>query len=353
MFVALDSDGRRCELLSHQQADQLRTAGAHVFCPACKERLLIKNGSQLPAHFAHRSHACSFGEPESAEHLRGKLLLRDIALAGGWEAELEVYLPDQQQRIDVLISRGVQRRALEFQCSPLGARRLLERTAGYASVGLATQWLLGKRYFNDKAAAGRNKFAVLGDSGLELRFLDSQNCRLWRDIQVRRRSSMRQALWPMRDRCVRRGRPLHPLAQARQLAQGLHYGQREYVRLQQRCYARGFNLAGCPWVVHLELSDLPGLVRAEDLLRVEWLLRFSGADCITSAANLDFWRQSIKSAALPLVDAQAYAHLLALVFCAALVQRGYLRALGSGWQWLRQPEWYPDSDRKLAHFTAI
>ncbi|WP_196246218.1 competence protein CoiA [Lacticaseibacillus zhaodongensis] len=353
MFVALDQEGRRCELLSHEQAAGLKRAQAPVFCPACGERLLIRNGSQLPAHFAHRSHACNFGEPESSEHLRGKMLLRDIAVAGGWTAELEVYLPEQKQRIDVLITHGAQRRALEFQCSPLAAGRLRERTQGYASLGLPTQWLLGKRYFNDRAAAGRAKFAILGPRGLELRFLDSARGLLWRDTQLRRHGGQRQSLWPQLGQSYGWGRGVQPVTAARKLALALHYQQRPYLRLQNQCYPRRLNLAGCPWVVQHGLSDLPGLVLPEDLLRVQWLLQFSAVPRITVAANLAFWQQAIRTSALPLVNAQAYAELVAPQFCAELVRRGYLEWRADAWQWLQQPQWYPDLDTKLAQFNSF
>ncbi len=93
MFVALDEENRRVILTSHEQAQQLRNRSFH--CPICKQRVLIKNGVVMPAHFAHRQRSDNEGEPESVEHLTGKSWLVTwlgipILLAGYGEQE---YLP--------------------------------------------------------------------------------------------------------------------------------------------------------------------------------------------------------------------------------------------------------------------
>lgn len=53
MFVALDKNNQRVTLTSHDQAANLTHQTFH--CPICKQVVRIKNGTVMPAHFAHRS----------------------------------------------------------------------------------------------------------------------------------------------------------------------------------------------------------------------------------------------------------------------------------------------------------
>ena len=350
MFVSEDNAGKRIELLSHAAATQLKAAGTQAFCPGCHAPLILKNGPQIPAHFAHRNKAdCWMSEPESAEHLRGKMLLLRIATTSGWQAQLEVPVREMQQRIDVLLTRGQQQVALEFQCSPLSANRLYERTAGYARLGMQTQWFLGSKYLRSKKGAGRLKFAQLTTDGLSLRYLDTTREQIVVDTQVTADSCMRARIWPKLLNARRVGFQRTPVAAAQRLAQSLQYGDRTAILVQKDCYLRGCNLAGCPWPVHDGLVNYAGLLEREDLLRVRWLFQFAGRD-VTEHANALFWLRAVDPRKLPLVNAQAYSRMVATSFNAALEQRAYLRRIGGGWHWLRSPQWYADIEQKLRHY---
>lgn len=109
-----------------------------LFCPCCQSPVILKAGPQKIAHFAH-SHgtAChAFSEGESKEHLAGKRLLQQFVPT----AQLEVYLPELEQRPDLLANQL----ALEFQCSPLSFSRFFDRTTGYLNNGYQPVWLFGK-----------------------------------------------------------------------------------------------------------------------------------------------------------------------------------------------------------------
>lgn len=350
MFVAEDATGKRIELLSHESAAQFKASGEQALCPGCHTPLILKNGQQLPAHFAHQRKAdCWMSEPESAEHLRGKMLLLRIAESSGWRAQLEVPVREMEQRIDVLLTRGRQQLALEFQCSPLSANKLYERTAGYARLGMQTQWFLGNKYLRSKKGAGRLKFALLTGDGLTLRYLDTVHERLITDSQINADSSMRRCVWPQLLGVRRVGYNRNPLAAAQRLARALQYGDRNALLVQKTCYLQGCNLAGCPWPVHTDLINYAGLVDREELLRVRWLLQFAGRD-VSDHANALFWSRAVDPRKLPLVSTQAYSRIVAATFTTSLQKHAYLQRIGGGWRWLCAPQWYDDVEQKVQHY---
>ncbi len=350
MFVAEDAAGKRIELLSHDMAAKFKASGVVALCPGCHSVLQLKNGQQMPAHFAHKSkHDCWMNEPESAEHLRGKMLLLRIAVANGWNAQLEVPVQAMAQRIDVLITRGQQRLALEFQCSPLSANRLYERTAGYARLGMQTQWFLGSKYLQSTKRARSLKFAQLTEDGLAVRYLDTARERIVLDQHINADTCLRGAIWPQAQSTRQVGTSKDAIAAARRLAQALQLGDRTALLLQKECYLQGRNLAGCPWLVHDDLFNYAGLLEREELLRVRWLLQFAGHD-VRDHAHALFWSRAVDPRKLPLVNAHAYSQQVAANLITSLESHGYLQRISGAWRWLRVPEWYADIDQKVRHY---
>lgn len=137
MLLAKNSQAQWC--LAKEMIGQPRQA---YFCPSCHEAVILKCGSKLIPHFAHRSLAkCqSFSEGESYEHLLGKLLLFDF-LSSQSSPKLEAYLPELQQRPDILWGK----RAVEVQCSKISFAIFWQRTRGYCQAGYQPLWLLGKQ----------------------------------------------------------------------------------------------------------------------------------------------------------------------------------------------------------------
>ena len=111
-------------------------------CPGCKQAVVLKKGRVKIPHFAHRRAACdSFSEGETREHLHNKALMQ--RWSGG---QLEAYLPELQQRPDVLWRRV----AIEVQCSRLSLERLVERVVNYRKHGYVSWWLLGQQFVPKK-----------------------------------------------------------------------------------------------------------------------------------------------------------------------------------------------------------
>lgn len=117
-------------------------------CPSCKSPVHLKVGAVMRPHFAHyQNRACQvFSEGETAEHIQGKMHLKEWLESQDIEVELEAYLPELQQRPDLLVTYHGQKIAIEFQCSSLSIHKVTERTAGYLKNGYRVIWILGENF---------------------------------------------------------------------------------------------------------------------------------------------------------------------------------------------------------------
>lgn len=130
--------------LSRTEVEQLK--GQPYFCPVCKEPVRIKNGKVKLPHFSHYNNSnCTLHfEGETFEHLVLKEMFTKWCDEQSICYELEKYLPELNQRPDILIGNI----ALEIQCSPLSVQRLVERTKNYQKNGYIPIWICGKRIFS-------------------------------------------------------------------------------------------------------------------------------------------------------------------------------------------------------------
>lgn len=121
--------------------------------PCCGARLILRWGLRKARHFAHAPRArCPYdrwSEPESAEHLAGKIMLygwcRD-RLAGQLRTlALEHPLPESLQRPDLYLElTDGTRYAIEYQRSAIGPGEWQERHDSYARQGIFDIWILGE-----------------------------------------------------------------------------------------------------------------------------------------------------------------------------------------------------------------
>lgn len=117
------------------------------YCPVCKDKLDLKLGQIKIFHFSHkRNHLCPYhGEPESDYHLEGKRQLYRWLAKLGAEPELEPYLPDINQRPDLILREKNTAMALEFQCSPLSFSDYQKRTLSYVDAKIEPVWIIGAK----------------------------------------------------------------------------------------------------------------------------------------------------------------------------------------------------------------
>lgn len=183
MLYAIDKKGK-------QFPAQKVTKEHLLFCPVCQGRVILKNGKQKSAHFAHKScKVCTgFSEGETEEHLNLKQVVFDWLQRHSPNSaiHLEGYLPKIRQRPDVLYETL----AIEIQCSTLPYRRLEERTNTYRKNGYGVWWIIGNNFLkNKKLTMIEKRFCAFNEScGLHLWQLD------WKKKQLILRYHMKETI---------------------------------------------------------------------------------------------------------------------------------------------------------------
>ncbi|MER2027795.1 MAG: competence protein CoiA family protein [Solibacillus sp.] len=147
MLVAMTEQQQLFHLTSKFPMDELQRLKKQqsFFCPLCKEQLLLKAGQIKIPHFAHQKNSeCDslFSEGESAAHLLGKQQLFQQFSNLQLHPVLEPYIPQLQQRPDLLLTFKDRQFAIEFQCSPIGYPSFHQRTNGYLHAKITPIWIL-------------------------------------------------------------------------------------------------------------------------------------------------------------------------------------------------------------------
>lgn len=151
------------------------------YCPACKNRVCLKIGRIIRPHFAHYvNEACAvFSEGETREHLEGKLRLANYLKITEKNVQLEAYLPNLQQRPDILFEKDDRKIAVEFQCSSIPVKRIVERTEGYLNANYEVIWILGNHFnYINKLTAFHKACLYFKESDLMLFHYDVETERL-------------------------------------------------------------------------------------------------------------------------------------------------------------------------------
>lgn len=164
-FIAKDkTTGERIDI-SQYPDPRLVLVSANMVCPVCEQGMIIKAGSIIQSHFAHKPGRddcpyAAYSAGESPAHRAAKLIVRD-ALSDWFkeyidaEGSLEVYIPDvmhARNRIaDILFSfPNGWRVAHEIQLAPITPAELQERSDDYMSAGIDCFWWFGGRAATDE-----------------------------------------------------------------------------------------------------------------------------------------------------------------------------------------------------------
>ena len=227
------------------------TDSGDMICPGCHQRVYFKNGRQKIPHFAHGAHAdCdTFSEGETKEHLQGKELLARFLAKD--EGVLEAYLPQLRQRPDILWNK----RALEFQCSPLPFQRFQERTTNYQRHGYHPWWILGRHFYPkrkfshfQKACCYYTKRQIyLWHLSVEHGQLQRLGPIIW---HYHTENSFAKKSWQLTDRTIYQEKARishwHPDEYRELLAQKLVHSPKQLLLLQEQFYLRGQTLTTLP-----------------------------------------------------------------------------------------------------------
>nr|WP_289039100.1 competence protein CoiA family protein [uncultured Allobacillus sp.] len=149
MLVAKDKHGKLITAYkkNEQEISQLRHDA--FTCPECNEKVILRAGRIKVPHFAHEQQgSCSVRQGESAEHLNGKIDIKQWCHYQGYPSALEYALPEVGQRIDVVAKIGKTPVAFEYQCASISLEEFEARTNGIRKAGFMPIWIFGEQYLN-------------------------------------------------------------------------------------------------------------------------------------------------------------------------------------------------------------
>lgn len=151
MLQAQSNSGELMSLVSLTEAEiKAYKTNYQFYCPACKERVMIKAGRKTIPHFAHypKSNCPEARGGEGHYHERGKLLLYQWLQSQHLDVKLEPYLREIKQQPDLLLVVNGKRIAVEYQCARISLRHIQQRSEGYKQAGIIPIWIVGANQFN-------------------------------------------------------------------------------------------------------------------------------------------------------------------------------------------------------------
>ncbi|KAA9242725.1 MULTISPECIES: competence protein CoiA [Aerococcus] len=117
------------------------------YCPNCGQELVYRCHSRKKPHFAHQNNQLSlkYWRRESHWHLNNKEQIRQILVAKGYQAHVEVasYTPDH--RSDILFQAGDVVVSIELQASLLTKEAVISREQDYHRAKVQVLWLLNPK----------------------------------------------------------------------------------------------------------------------------------------------------------------------------------------------------------------
>jgi competence protein CoiA len=122
-----------------------------LWCPECLGPIEFRAGTSKIAHFAHRrGTTCtySYWEPESEDHIRGKLLLYEWLSQAfpNSQIALEQSIPETKQRSDILVIHpSGEKIAVEYQCSPIPEDIWQARHSLYKQANIQDLWVISSK----------------------------------------------------------------------------------------------------------------------------------------------------------------------------------------------------------------
>lgn len=133
MLVALCDGSRALAALAEK--------GPVYRCAGCMQEVILKKGSKVVHHFAHRPPmTCAYGAGETQAHMAAKMLLLEHFAAKGYQADVEYPIGEQRADVHVLSPKGASF-VFEIQHSPISPEEIAKRTEGYYKSGSAVIWL--------------------------------------------------------------------------------------------------------------------------------------------------------------------------------------------------------------------
>ncbi|UOQ46933.1 hypothetical protein MUN88_12615 [Gracilibacillus caseinilyticus] len=143
MLQAVDDTGNSVSIWNLPRDEIQLIRKQSMYCPVCKESVIVKAGMHNIPHFAHyRSSGCVHSG-EGSYHEHGKLDLYLWLKHQGYQVELEHHFSELNQRADMLLHINGKKIAIEYQCATIPIDQIISRTKGYIEAGILPIWILG------------------------------------------------------------------------------------------------------------------------------------------------------------------------------------------------------------------
>lgn len=325
-------------LMTADKADKQR----NYVCPGCQNPVTVKKGRLKQAHFAHTSlQKCqALAEGESAVHLLGKLAMVDFFEGIGGRVVLEPWLPEIQQRPDLLVTFDNRQVAIEFQCAPISAERVQRRTAGFAKLGLDVVWVLGLTYQQRKLQqATLAKFARIRQDTLQVA--------LWRG-----KAGIQWREWWTVDRRLHVGRNdyANPIRQLAKIQQQLVRRDRRIRQLQKQLYQQERTVTGIPICCHISKPLPGGLKTAHWMLATQLVSRLEKGPChADQLLTMVKWAEWFAFGAS---SASTVAKLWLNQLLALWQSMGVVQLINDRWCLVTNVHWFADFNQKLRELRS-
>ncbi|MGY3778916.1 competence protein CoiA [Isobaculum melis] len=284
MLIAMNNKNERIAICAYPIKDLIQLKKEKWTCPSCKEPVFMKVGTAKQPHFSHyRQGKCqTFSEGETPEHLAGKQLLAQWFELQQIPYQLEASLSTIQQRPDILIYEKKQPIAIEFQCSPLSANKMQERTQGYLKNGYAVIWIVGKKLtpINKLSSLQRQFISYQKKVGFYLFSLDIEQQKIVRYSQIvtnfnerishqtiqttfpltgSKHQSFQNLMMPSQKVPIKKDEFTikNIKQQQKKLSKALYYGNKQHLIVQEKLYMQHLHALYLPVEAYFPLADSP------------------------------------------------------------------------------------------------
>lgn len=344
------------EIVYAQQA-----ANKNVYlCPACMQQVILRKGNLKIPHFAHMKNSDCINQQdgETNEHLNGKQQM--IEFINPHPAKLEVYLKEINQRPDILMGNL----AIEFQCSPIGVKRLTQRINGYQDMKMRSLWILGNNYRRKFGSTSMNKFFYyIKGWGFCMFFWNTHN----HDLEMRfncqfvnsklRYQKMFFYTW---DEFIHKLKfPPKNLSydhniddllkELTNIRNKIFYHDKFALKLQNLCYLKGHDIAAAPLVCHFQNCTTPVVGRKYLYWKI-LILNYLDNDLQVE----QLYKKSVEllkiSESYPLIkNVDKFKRQAFSDFLADLCKSGYIIIKENNIYVKKYPAWFNDYYRKIQY----
>lgn len=332
----------------------VRAAGCRLdgpfICPECGQALSLMHGKRKHAYFVHTHDGDSHCHGETKLHQQGKSQMMKWAKAHGWHPQMEVFLPNVKQRPDLLIQVDQKPFVLEYQCSPLGLERLIERNHGYRSLHLPYCWFLGPRYrcrLHDSKVA---QFTQWHQGQPVLPFWDLDNSRPEFQFNYLRVPFVQNINANKRIKYIRQTLALQEMMVMRT--------DKRWRSVHDQCYLQHHLMSACPLVAHPTKPQWPVVQGGELNWRIRCLLLFDLIP-LGQAAPVVCWKNIFAKRAhwlpTPCLSVDNTLDLRSRIIdqlIQDLIDEKILQSDGEMLVFAEAPKWFIDADRKLKYIKT-